>query len=315
MAKGTYKPANGIGHLDTATFDTSFVMKQGVSLSFLSSRGSDAGGIANQSSSPTITHCVFQNNLGGLGSAMLNFNGSAPTISFSRFTNNKAPSGTGIYEKNSSSVYINSIFDGNIAQYGGGAAYIQGANVTFNNCVFLSNSSAASGGAIYSLGSKISIVNSTFSSNSARYMGGAVYFESARNFQNNAFIQNSIFWGNSTLSTDGSQIAINPDSISRDTIRLSYSDLQGGVASIFKRSNSTIVQGLGIIQTTPQFLNTSNFSGPDGKYFTRDDGLNLTPGSPAINAGDQSTSEIPTTDITGAARVQGGRVDMGAYEQ
>jgi len=55
--------------------------------------------------------------------------------------------------------------------------------------------------------------------------------------------------------------------------------------------------------------------GPDGVAGTLDDDLRLSPGSPLINAGDPGFVVEPgATDIAGNPRLQGCRVDMGAYE-
>ncbi len=66
-----------------------------------------------------------------------------------------------------------------------------------------------------------------------------------------------------------------------------------------------------IFAQDPLFVNTSNIVGADGKHRTADDGLALQSGSPAINAGITGAG-IPTTDITGATRVD--NPDIGAYE-
>jgi hypothetical protein len=62
--------------------------------------------------------------------------------------------------------------------------------------------------------------------------------------------------------------------------------------------------------TYPNFKDTLNFKGPDGQWFTEDDGLSLMPGSAAINAG-TSHSYLPT-DLLGTNRI--GIFDIGAYE-
>ncbi|MEI9955041.1 MAG: choice-of-anchor Q domain-containing protein [Ferruginibacter sp.] len=54
--------------------------------------------------------------------------------------------------------------------------------------------------------------------------------------------------------------------------------------------------------------------GPDGKWMTGDDGLHLISTSTAYNAGNNGATGIPSTDITGAARIQNTTVEMGAYE-
>ncbi|MFH5885589.1 cadherin domain-containing protein [Halalkalibaculum sp. DA3122] len=69
------------------------------------------------------------------------------------------------------------------------------------------------------------------------------------------------------------------------------------------------------IDANPKFVDAANPAGPDGEWFTDDDGLVLQPSSPAVDAGDNDA--IPsgvTTDIAGNQRTRGGTVDIGAYE-
>lgn len=55
--------------------------------------------------------------------------------------------------------------------------------------------------------------------------------------------------------------------------------------------------------------------GPDGVPQTGDEDFRLLPDSPAINAGDPATPFDPDdTDLDGAPRIRGCRVDIGAYE-
>src|SRR4029079_17629991 len=81
--------------------------------------------------------------------------------------------------------------------------------------------------------------------------------------------------------------------------------------------------GDGNLDADPLFVRAPS-PGADGRWATKaqpspDDDygdLRLRPGSPAVDAGD--TSAVPagiTTDLAGAPRVQGGAVDVGAYEQ
>ncbi len=55
--------------------------------------------------------------------------------------------------------------------------------------------------------------------------------------------------------------------------------------------------------------------GPDDIPGTEDDDLRLLPNSPAMNRGDPGfTPDLGETDLDGNPRLQGCRVDMGAYE-
>jgi hypothetical protein len=54
--------------------------------------------------------------------------------------------------------------------------------------------------------------------------------------------------------------------------------------------------------------------GADGIYRTADDGLNLQTGSTCVGAGNPNANNLPTSDITGAARTANGAINMGSYE-
>jgi len=81
-----------------------------------------------------------------------------------------------------------------------------------------------------------------------------------------------------------------------------YSIVQGWTGSLGGVGNSGV---------NPMFVDPD---GADDISGTEDDDLRLSPGSPAINAGDPNTSFLPPTDLDGHARVLCGRVELGAYE-
>jgi hypothetical protein len=135
------------------------------------------------------------------------------------------------------------------------------------------------------------------------------------NTNNKINIRNSIFWNNNTrggMSRSG--IAVSADSLAADTLIVSYSTLDGGGISFYSTldghtiilgdlpASVAITLGPGNIQDNPLFRNAASLAGPDGLYFTADDGLNLSAGSPAINAGDPNTTGLTSADITGLPR-------------
>jgi hypothetical protein len=106
------------------------------------------GGISVQGSSPTITNCIFKNNIGG-------------------------QDGGGLYELNASSVISNCVFDNNMATSYGGGVYLGGGASKVSNCTFNSNLSSTTGGGGISLQADKSLVsNCTFDNNMAYYAGG-----------------------------------------------------------------------------------------------------------------------------------------------
>jgi predicted outer membrane repeat protein len=72
----------------------------------------------------------------------------------------------------------------------------------------------------------------------------------------------------------------------------------------------------GLLNADPLFAYPANPIGPDGKWFTTDDGLKIVCGSPCIDAGVAVGALSGTTykDILGTLRNLGPSHDMGAYE-
>ena len=101
----------------------------------------DGGGMYNNNGSPTITNCVFRNNV--------------------------ADNGAGIANSESSPVFMNCIFSRNIAGAFGGAVYnVNHSDTTVANCTFSRNSAGSLSGGIYSLLSSPRVSNSILWDNS-----------------------------------------------------------------------------------------------------------------------------------------------------
>ncbi len=222
---------------------------------------------------------------------------------------------------------VNSIFVGNQAQASGGALFNDGAGGTssprITNSVFINNRAGVDGGAMYNAGaggtSNSSIVNSTFVNNSASD-GGALFNEGSAT--DAPSLSNVIVYGN-TASDRGDQIANQGVSLT-----ISHSLVEGGLAGISEDASSSTTDGGGNLDSDPQFVDSGTPAGPDGTFGTADDGLRLYAGSPAVDAGDNNalpadaadldgdgdTSERLPVDLAGAARVENGTVNAGAYE-
>ncbi|HZG24555.1 MAG TPA: T9SS type A sorting domain-containing protein, partial [Chitinophagaceae bacterium] len=71
------------------------------------------------------------------------------------------------------------------------------------------------------------------------------------------------------------------------------------------------------IDVNPNFVSEAAPLGADNIPATADDGLRLPVSSPSVDKGNNDAAGIAglTTDYVSAARIQGSRVDMGAYEQ
>jgi len=151
--------------------------------------------------------------------------------------------------------------------------------------MFIGNSAMYGGGIDCSSSSPI-ITNCTIVGNLATgYGGGGIYCGNS-----SPTVVNTILWNNS------------PDEIylKQSSITVTYSDVQGSWS------------GVGNINADPMFVDAD---GADDVIGTEDDNLRLLPGSPCVDAGDNSA--IPpsvATDLDGNPRIINGTVDMGAYE-
>jgi hypothetical protein len=108
-------------------------------------------------------------------------------------------------------------------------------------------------------------------------------------------LRNAIFFGNRVdRSTDSTDIVALASTI----------DIANTITQAYQYGNPSMTGA------NPKFLDTASVAGPDGFYFTTDDGLQLVnPCSPAINAGQNSAAvslikiywaipEQPTASLT-----------------
>jgi predicted outer membrane repeat protein len=256
-------------------------------------------------------------------------NECSPTISNVTFTGNSAQfEGGAIYSNGTdygiSSLRItNTIFRGNTAAEGGAIYNDSGFGGTSNpqiaGSIFIGNSARDFGGAIYNRGNSSGtsspyIVNSNFIENSVSAFGGGDIASFGLNGTSRPTITNTILWN----VDDDDNAIYNSDA----TLTLSHTLLEGGFSSI--RGSTT--NGGNNFTTDPLFADVSDPAGPDGVLATEDDGLRLTPGSPALDAGSNApfasggVAENVDTDLSGADRIQDNDgdgtavVSLGAYE-
>lgn len=244
------------------------------------------GGMYNETSSPIISNCTFISNRSeSFGGGMFN-NISSPVITNCTFSYNIAISseGGGMSNDRSSPIIRNSKFINNSANNGNGGG-IENFNHSvpkFTNCLITGNS-ALKGGALYSSeNSGGTFINCTITDNITMLNGGVgVIFDGGSHT-----ITNSIIYGNSGGSS--TNILLENGAIATIT----YSDIQ---------IPSGVYSGTGNINADPKFVSTTNYQ--------------LQATSPCINVGNNAV--VPsgvTTDLEGNKRIKGGAVDMGAYE-
>lgn len=264
------------------------------------------GGIYNHgfgnggNASPTIRNCIIQNNKASWGAGAFN---------------------NGYNTGSSKPTYVNCVFYYNHSyiEAGGMDSYGVGgtASPTLYNCLFYENSAATNVGAMYAWGGNVGgnchpkLYNCAFINNHAEngYCGAFV----ADNLDENGTsssgsctvtLHNCLVWNNEATGLNsqfhkrgaGSQVL------------MSYSLVQ-----LTNQTATIDGPGTGNVFANPSFVDLNNPLGLDNCWFSADDGLYLTNNSPALDQGQNVL--FPTTDITGAARMQGTKTDMGPYER
>jgi hypothetical protein len=274
--------------------DSSFPVVSGTI--FEGNRAEYGGGMYNRYSSPSLGNCTFGYNTaaGGWGGGIYQQNmqeDPASTLVSCIFMGNSAEGSGGIYNRGLITL-TDCLFQGNWAFEGGGGLQCDGAwgygNVT--NCVFWGNRCYSDGGAMNVYGSsEADVTNCSFYANwagpSAGDTGGAIYVDTCST--GSATVVNSILWGDCPDEISGASGAF-----------VTYSDVQGGWGAPDDYN----------IDADPMWAH------PEAGDF------HLLPGSPCIDAGDNTAANIPDFDFEGDDRIVDGdgngtaTVDMGVDE-
>ncbi len=312
---GIYNDGSGTGRVSSPTIAACI---------FLGNRATTNGGaIYNNGffglASPAISDCTFRDNRAREGGAMQNqgFGGdSSPRVLRCIFDNNQATSGGAVYNSGNSGIssprYESCLFKLNRSTGYGGAVYNFAKDAAGRsaavmvNCIFDSNTGDSAAGAIYTLGSnggraEPSIVGCVIYNNYSR-VGGGVYANASDNGVTNVRISNTIFSANRAgfdvnLHFSGNATPV----VTLENVLIDATNCVGVTGST---GGTLICNANTIFSSTPGFVSAST-----GDF-------RLASGSVGIDAGLNSayTAVSMTTDFAGAARVQGVRSDIGAYE-
>ena len=236
-----------------------------------------SGGIYNESGTVTMTDGAVSNNTASRGGGGIT-NVATFNISKSTVEGNTTGAGGGGINNHGTLTLSDSTVSNNAGTGRGGGIHNLG-RLTLTNSTVSGNTVAGSGGGIYNESSIVTITNSTVSGNSAGRGGGGIY--DADTVQ----LINTIIADNSPVNCFFVVISLGHNLDSDGTCGL-------GVAGDISGSNPL----LGLLADN------------GGPTFTHA----LLPGSPAIDAGDDSAA--PATDQRGVARPQGAASDIGAYE-
>jgi predicted outer membrane repeat protein len=252
--------------------------------------GFSGGGVYAHGIIVTGTNCTFESNDAstfnpysyGDGGGLF-VDGSLVELVRCRFLNNTARlSGGGAWlDPNGASRIELCEFRGNVAvqEDGGGLWFISDEDDSFVNCLFTGNAAAERGGGMRFnwYGDLLDrIVNCTFAGNTAGTSGGLDGPELA------GLVANSVFWANSDDAGSGetSQLTMAAGG-------LRYSCVQGWTGAF---------GGVGNHGLDPNFV---DMDGVDDIPGNADDDLRLQPGSPCIDAADNTAVPTDAMDVDG----------------
>ena len=281
------------------------------------SAGGNGGGMRNDwYSTPTVTDCTFSGNVAVAGGGLHNDGDSSSTVINCTFTGNSAvENGGGMLNDPWSSLTVtNCTFSGNSAgDNGGGMCNANESDATLTNCTFSGNSAGYEGGGFNSWESAAALTNCTFIGNQAGLDGGAIrdgraltsmfnctfasntatYGAGISAYASTWTVANCALWGNT--ASGGAQINMYGDSYAS----VSHCGVEGGASGVYVEAGSSMDWLAGNIDADPLFVRSPD-PGPDGNWGTEDDDygdLRLSPGSPCIDAGDNSAVPEDTLDL------------------
>ncbi len=286
-----------------------------INCKFLNNRAGSGGAIFFARNQITIKNSSFSGNKAAIGGCVYttaHLSGTSAYFTGCTFTNNQATSSGGVSFMSAHTSFNACTFSGNQAHIGGVlAASLNGSGSpitgTFNNCLIAGNTadsfsvadigpfSASSNPVIYQY---ISIYNCTIAHNKALNNEGKLLSVNTA-----STIQNSILWNNANIN----------NVVPTDPIKIFLNGGGPNTAPIIQTNiieNTTLANNF---SADPLFINPGNvINAPFDavNYNYRLDTL-----SPAIDTGNNAGITANATDLAGNPRIQGLKVDLGAYER
>ncbi len=307
------------------------------------SANANGGGLENEGGTSTLANCTFSGNSAVNGGALDNPRGTA-TLTHCGFSGDTASAnGGGLFNSYGTTTLTNCDLSGEAATLNGGVLDNNGGTSTLTNCT-VSGSSANNGGGLYNSYGTNTLMNCTVSGNSALANGGGLAGNGGTTALTNCTVSgnsamegggsynngygttsltdctvagNSAVNGGGLSSLDGS-VTLGNTIVAENTATTSGPDALGILASqgnnlIGETDDSSGWVASDLIGTGAQPLNP--VLAPLGNYGGPTQTMALLPGSPAIDAGDNSL--IPSgvvTDQRGLPRIVHAIVDIGAFE-
>ena len=286
--------------------------------SFTSNRADAFGGAVRNFKKLTVNDSTFSRNTAANGGGIDSDDAGNSTLNNCTFANNTANNSGGGIGDGGRLTIINSTLTGNTANRNGGG--INGiGTLQVLNCT-LANNSATLGGGLYADESAL-LSNSTVAGNVASGSGGGVYSGSLT-------MTNSTIAGNSAPQGSGVAAFGSGTAVTRLSNSIVAGNSSNNDVSVVDNATALVSGGYNLIgggNAVARFNATGDQSGindPQLGSLTNNGGPTptraLLEGSPAIDAGNPNiaaTSDGFDQRGPGFARVQGGRIDIGAFER
>ena len=289
---------------------------------FTGNEGGGSGGGAYFDGIATLTGCTFTGNEGGSSGGGANF-GETATLTGCTFTGNESGLQGGGANFTGTATLTGCIFSGNSGGEftdGGGANF--GRTATLTNCVVVGNTASNRGGGLsFGFNARGStVINSTLYNNTALYEGGGGLYVNRTPFT----LRNSILVGNTAEDAAyGHQVDVS-NFDTADIVTLQNNLIAGGAdpmgadqGVVYRTPGSANITLTNTIDQSDAAVVFASTNAMNANY------LRLADGSPAVDAGNNlylnngtpdDTEDDIKTDAAGNARIQGGTVDLGAYE-
>ncbi|MDD2983892.1 MAG: T9SS type A sorting domain-containing protein [Crocinitomicaceae bacterium] len=183
----------------------------------------------NGSCNAIIRDCVFKNNKGGYGGAVLNY------FSNATFTN--------VLFKDNEALFDATISNASLQGGDGGAVYNWTSTTTFTNCTFLNNTAAKRGGGFYHTGGTVTVNNTILYDNTqgntpSPLWQHQVFNSGATLVLNNNIIQDWVGGSNGNLDATG----VTVDDLFEDYVNGNFYLKTGSIA--IDAGNNTFVAGI-----------------------------------------------------------------------
>lgn len=271
---------------------------------FIDNVAGNGGGIRFwDGSRPFIKNCIFRNNIGIYGGAIMGGSLFAVIVECDFIENTATSSGGGVYFNTypyESMILRNCNFINNSARYGGGLTIKSDSSKVYN-CIFVGNIASQRGGGLLVESSPL-ISNNTFSGNTSGVEGGGMFIRHSSSKITNCIVSMNMSPKGYDIYTDGDSHPI-----------VSYCNINGGLTSPFveSKSGSSVEDGGDNIYDDPLFVNPGYW---DGDTWINGD-YHLQENSPCIDKGSNNPpGGLATRDLDNNPRIINAVVDMGAYE-